>query len=67
MIVLDTNVVSARTKAAPDPAVVSRVNAVPIASVFLSAVGQAEILPPLGARPGGKAPGGVVTGRPHRF
>jgi toxin FitB len=44
MILLDTNVVSELMKSAPEPAVMDWINAIPGATVFLSAVTQAEIL-----------------------
>jgi predicted nucleic acid-binding protein len=44
MIVLDTNVVSELMKPAPELSVLSWINALPMPSVFLSAVSQAEIL-----------------------
>jgi hypothetical protein len=43
MIVLDTNVVSELTKSAPEPAVMAWIEAIPGATVFLSAVTHAEI------------------------
>jgi predicted nucleic acid-binding protein len=44
MILLDTNVVSELMKSTPEPAVMTWINAIPGATVFVSAVTQAEIL-----------------------
>jgi toxin FitB len=44
MILLDTNVVSELMKSAPEPAVMGWINTIPGATVFISAVTQAEIL-----------------------
>ena len=44
MILLDTNVVSELMKSAPEPAVMAWINALPGATVFISAVTQAEVL-----------------------
>jgi predicted nucleic acid-binding protein len=54
MIVLDTNVVSELMKSAPEPAVMVWINAIPAATVFLSAVTQAEILYGVALVPQGK-------------
>jgi predicted nucleic acid-binding protein len=60
MIVLDTNVVSELMKAAPDPAVLAWIDAMPMASVFLSAVSQAEILYGVALVPAGKRQQGLL-------
>jgi predicted nucleic acid-binding protein len=44
MILLDTNVVSELMKSTPEPAVMTWINAIPGATVFVSAVTLAEIL-----------------------
>jgi toxin FitB len=44
MILLDTNVVSELMKPAPEPTVMAWINAIPGATLFVSAVTQAEIL-----------------------
>lgn len=44
MIVLDTNVVSELMKSAPEPAVLTWIDAIPGATVFVAAITQAEIL-----------------------
>jgi toxin FitB len=66
MILLDTNVVSELMKSAPEPAVMDWINAIPGATVFLSAVTQAEILFGVALVPERKASGRAGTGRPHR-
>ncbi len=60
MIVLDTNVVSELMKAAPEPAVLAWINALPMPSVFLSAVSQGEILHGVALVPAGKRQGGLL-------
>ena len=44
MILLDTNVVSELMKAAPEPSVLAWIDAIPTATVFVSAITRAEIL-----------------------
>ncbi len=44
MILLGANIVSELMKSAPDPAVMGWIDALPIASVFVSSITQAEIL-----------------------
>ena len=44
MILLDTNVVSELMKSAPEPAVMAWINTLPVATIYISAVTQAEIL-----------------------
>jgi predicted nucleic acid-binding protein len=66
MILLDTNVVSELMKPAPEPVVMAWINAIPGATVLLSAVSQAEILLWRSPRAGRKASGRAGTGRPHR-
>ena len=60
MILLDTNVVSELMKSAPEPAVMGWINAIPGASVFLSAVTQAEILHGVALVPEGKRREGLT-------
>jgi len=60
MIVLDTNVVSELMKAAPEPAVLAWINALPMPSVFVSAVSQAEILYGVALVPAGKRQEGLL-------
>lgn len=57
MILLDTNVVSELMKSAPEPAVMIWINALPSATVFLSAVTQAEILYGVALVPGKRRDG----------
>jgi predicted nucleic acid-binding protein len=59
MIVLDTNVVSELMKADPEPAVLTWINGLPMASVFLPAVSQAEILYGVALVPAGKRQEGL--------
>lgn len=54
MIILDTNVVSELMKPAPAPAVVHWVDAQPSASLYTTAVTQAEILCGVALLPKGK-------------
>ena len=60
MILLDTNVVSELMKAAPEPAVMVGINAIPGATVFLSAITQAEILYGVALVPEGKRREGLA-------
>ena len=60
MIVLDTNVVSELMKSAPEPAVMAWIDAIPGATVFLSAVTQAEILYGVALVPEGKRRDGLT-------
>jgi predicted nucleic acid-binding protein len=60
MVVLDTNVVSELMKAAPEPAVMVWINAIPGAAVFVSAVTQAEILYGVALVPEGKRRDGLA-------
>ena len=60
MIVLDTNVVSELMKSAPEPAVMVWINALPAATVFVSAVTQAEILYGVALVPEGKRREGLA-------
>ncbi len=60
MILLDTNVVSELMKSAPEPAVMVWINALPSATVFLSAVTQAEILYGVALVPAGKRRDGLA-------
>jgi predicted nucleic acid-binding protein len=60
MIVLDTNVVSEFMKPAPEPAVMAWINPLPMSSVFLSAVSQAEILYGVALVPAGKRREGLL-------
>jgi toxin FitB len=60
MIVLDTNVVSELMKSAPEAAVMSWINAMPAATVFVSAVTQAEILYGVALVPEGKRRDGLT-------
>ena len=60
MIVLDTNVVSELMKSAPEPAVMAWIDAIPGATVFLSAVTQAEILYGVALVPEGKRREGLA-------
>lgn len=60
MILLDTNVVSELMKSAPEPAVMGWINAIPGATVFLSAVTQAEILHGVALVPEGKRREGLT-------
>jgi predicted nucleic acid-binding protein len=54
MILLDTNVVSELMKSTPEPAVMVWLNTFPAATVFVSAVTQAEILYGVALVPEGK-------------
>ena len=54
MILLDTNVVSELMKSAPEPAVMAWIDALPGATVFASAITQAEILYGIALVPEGK-------------
>ena len=60
MIVLDTNVVSELMKSAPEPAVMAWIDAIPGATLFLSAVTQAEILYGVALVPEGKRREGLA-------
>src|SRR5579863_9894871 len=60
MIVLDTDVVSELMKSAPDPAVMAWIDAIPGATLFLSAVTQAEILYVVALVPEGKRREGLA-------
>jgi predicted nucleic acid-binding protein len=60
MIVLDTNVVSELMKAAPEPAVMGWIDAIPAATLFVSAVTQAEILHGVTLVPEGKRREGLT-------
>jgi len=60
MILLDTNVVSELMKSAPEPAVMGWVNTRPAATVFLSAITQAEILYGIALVPEGKRREGLA-------
>ena len=60
MILLDTNVVSELMKGAPEPSVMVWINARPAATVFLSAVTQAEILYGIALVPEGKRRDGLA-------
>jgi predicted nucleic acid-binding protein len=60
MIVLDANVVSELMKSTPEPAVMVWINALPGATVFLSAVTQAEILYGVALVPEGKRRDGLA-------
>src|SRR5258708_214251 len=60
MILLDTNVVSELMKSAPEPAVMGWINAIPGATMFLSAVTQAEILYGVALVPEGKRRDGLA-------
>jgi len=60
MIVLDTNVVSELMKSAPEPAVMAWIDAIPGATMFLSAVTQAEILYGVALVPEGKRREGLA-------
>jgi predicted nucleic acid-binding protein len=60
MIVLDTNVVSELMKSAPDTAVMGWIDAIPGATVFVSAVTQAEILYGVALVPEGKRRDGLT-------
>ena len=65
MILLDTNVVSELMKPAPEPVVMAWINAIPGATVLLSAVSQAEILLWRSPRAGRKAWDGSPGRRTH--
>ena len=54
MIVLDTNVVSELMKSAPEPSVLAWIDAMPAATVFVSAITRAEILYGIALVPEGK-------------
>lgn len=54
MILLDTNVVSELMKSAPEPAVLAWIDAIPAATVFVSAITRAEILYGIALVPDGK-------------
>jgi toxin FitB len=54
MIVLDTNIISELMRAAPDPKVMSWIAGQPIASVFTTALTQAEIFYGLALLPDGR-------------
>lgn len=54
MILLDTNVVSELMKSAPAASVMAWINAVPRATIFVSAVSQAEILYGVALLPAGR-------------
>lgn len=54
MILLDTNVVSELMKSAPEPAVLAWIDAMPAATVFVSAITRAEILYGIALAPEGK-------------
>ncbi len=60
MILLDTNVVSEFMKSDPEPAVMVWINALPGATLFLSAVTQAEILYGVALVPKGKRREGLT-------
>lgn len=60
MILLDTNVVSELMKEAPEPAVMAWIDAIPGATVFVSAVTQAEILYGVALVPDGKRRRGLA-------
>jgi len=60
MIVLDTNVVSELMKESPEPAVMAWTDAIPGATMFLSAVTQAEILYGVALVPEGKRRQGLA-------
>jgi predicted nucleic acid-binding protein len=60
MILLDTNVVSEFMKSDPEPAVMVWINALPGATLFLSAVTQAEILYGVALVPKGKRRDGLT-------
>ena len=60
MIVLDTNVVSELMKSAPEPSVVAWIDAIPGATVFLSAVTQAKIQKGVALVPEGKRREGLA-------
>ncbi len=54
MIVLDTNVVSELMRSAPEPAVLTWIDAIQAATVFVSAITRAEILYGIALVPDGK-------------
>jgi predicted nucleic acid-binding protein len=54
MIILDTNVVSEPLRPAPQPAVVSWLDAQPIETLFLTAIGLAEVRFGIALLPGGR-------------
>jgi predicted nucleic acid-binding protein len=60
MIVLDTNVVSELMKSAPEPAVMGWIDAIPGATLFVSAITQAEILYGIALVPEGKRRKGLT-------
>lgn len=60
MIVLDTNVVSELMRSAPEPAVMAWINAILDATVFVSAITQAEILYGVALVPDGKRRQGLA-------
>lgn len=60
MILLDTSVVSELMKSAPEPAVMAWINAIPGATVFVSAVTRAEILYGVALVPDGKRRQGLA-------
>jgi predicted nucleic acid-binding protein len=67
MIVLDTNVVSELMKSAPEPAVMAWIDAIPGATLFLSAVTQAEILYGVALVPEGKRREGLALAARNAF
>ena len=54
MILLDTNIVSELMKSAPEPSVLAWIDAMPAATVFVSAIARAEILYGIALVPEGK-------------
>jgi predicted nucleic acid-binding protein len=67
MVLLDTNVVSELMKAFPEPAVIDWINATPAATVFVSAITEAEILYGLALLPEGKRREGLARAADMAF